>query len=93
VPLTWILIGLSLLIGVGLAVLATGGTGLILAAGCFLLLWFLGYFVALLIDEDLNHWDWPKDDGPGLIANVRMASLTGLIAAMPVGLVWFAVSR
>jgi hypothetical protein len=78
---------------VGLAIAVTGGTGLVFAVGCFLLLWFVGYFVALLVDEDQNHWDWPNDDGPGLIPDRRIAAMTGLVAAVPVALTWFAIAR
>jgi len=51
----------------------TGAVALVLAFAIFL-------FVSLL-DEDVNHWDWPSDNGPGRAWNLRWIVLSITAAA------------
>lgn len=59
--------------------------GLVLATIVGFVLWAAYFVVALLIDEDLNHWDWPGDNGPGFAANLRMVVVSGIAAVLSVG--------
>ena len=59
----------------------------------FLALWLVFFFAAALLDEDVNHWEWPTDTGPGLWANVRMLAASGALAALLVGVPMWLVGR
>jgi hypothetical protein len=69
--------------------------GLALATIVWLVLWAAYFLVAALIDEDVNHWDWPHEDGPGFAAYMRMLGVSGVAAfasaAIPTALIlWLA---
>ena len=65
--------------------------GWAVAAAVFAALWFVFFLGIALIDEDVNHWTWPSDGGPGRSAHLRMLCASGLVAlgvvALGVGLV------
>lgn len=60
----------------------------ILAGVVFTACWFAFFVASLLVDEDVNHWNWPTDGGPGLLTNLRMLLLSGLAAAAPAAATW-----
>jgi hypothetical protein len=37
---------------------------------------FLIFLAASLVDEDVNHWFWPSVSGPGLAWNIRWLALS-----------------
>ena len=64
-----------------------------IAIGVALLVWavlaFVIFFFVLLLDEDVNHWNWRRDNGPSALAYTRFVLLSGILAAIPVaGLFW-----
>jgi hypothetical protein len=65
----------------------------VIAAVAFAVLWFLLFLFASLVDEDVNHWNWPSGGGPGVLATIRMATLTGVVSAGVVGAAWWALTR
>ena len=65
---------------------------LIVAIAVFVVLWAALFFVALLVDEDVNHWNWPGDGGPGARATALMATWTGAISGVVAALLWWLVA-
>lgn len=53
------------------------------------------FVAAALIDEDVNHWEWPHDGGPGkVVATVHAASSLAFGILMVVGVVgWLRSGR
>ncbi len=52
----------------------------------YLILWVICFVIGLLLDEDVNHWDWPTDSGPGALATGKIAAVAALAAVAPLGL-------
>jgi predicted secreted protein len=65
----------------------------VIAAVGFTVLWLVLFLGVALVDEDVNHWNWPSDGGPGALVTARMAILTGLIAASVVGGLWWVLNE
>ena len=82
-------LGLNLVVAAAF-VLVFVAHGLVRALAAFAVLWFILFMAGLLMDEDVNHWDWPTDTGPGRRVEARIAGVAALLAAVPCALVyWF----
>jgi hypothetical protein len=61
---------------------------LVIAIVAWAALAFVVFVCVLLVDEDVNHWNW-SGNGPSAFAYARFFLLSGFIAAIPVaGVAW-----
>jgi hypothetical protein len=52
--------------------------------------WAVCFAFGLWLDEDVNHWEWPTDHGPGVRVTAKIAGASAVVAVLPLG-VLFAV--
>lgn len=52
----------------------------------YLVCWAVCFAFGLWLDEDVNHWDWPTDNGPGARVTAKIAAVSAAFAALPLAL-------